>query len=270
APGRSCGGTPEAPLLPRGRDPRHGGGLRNAAAFLSGGDFLVVNSDAAIEPDYGTLLDRHRETGRAATLLVVENREPHRYTPLQSEGDRVTGFGGKGAASGGAGRAPLLYTGVCVLAPRLLERIPPGETSLVASLWQPLLDEGREEIGWVFHEGAFADLGSPRDFLGATLEALARGGPFPAGAGSFDEASRVLSLGRGGGYDASRSVLGRSPIGSGTRIESSAVWTGCEIGAGARLTRCLAASGRIAPGTVATDALFWGRAGDDAALFPLR
>ncbi|HEY6148561.1 MAG TPA: nucleotidyltransferase family protein, partial [Thermoanaerobaculia bacterium] len=57
------------------------GGLRNAATFLSEGDFVVVNSDAAIEPDYGDLLDRHRETGRAATLLVVENREPHRYTP---------------------------------------------------------------------------------------------------------------------------------------------------------------------------------------------
>ncbi|HEY6066892.1 MAG TPA: NDP-sugar synthase, partial [Thermoanaerobaculia bacterium] len=246
------------------------GGLRNAAAFLSEGDFLVVNSDAAIEPDYGALLDRHRETGRAATLLAVENREPHRYTPLQSEGDRVTGFGGKAAGRGGAGRTPLLYTGVCVLAPRLLERIPPGETSLVAHLWQPLLDEGREEIGWVSHDGPFADLGSPRDFLGATLEALARGGPFPAGAGSFDQASRVLSLRSAGGYDASLSVLGGSPIGSGARIESSAVWTGCEVGAGARLTRCIAASGRIAPGTVAADALFWGRAGDDAAIFPLR
>ncbi|HEY6146809.1 MAG TPA: hypothetical protein VIZ69_03895, partial [Thermoanaerobaculia bacterium] len=206
----------------------------------------------------------------AATLLVVENREPDRYTPLQSEGDRITGFGKKTAGGRSAGTPPLLYTGVCVLAPRLLDRIPSGQTSLVADLWQPLLDEGREEIGWVSHDGPFADLGSPRDFLRATLEALARGGPFPAGAGSFDETSRVLSLRRGDGCEAFRSVLGGSPVGSGARIESSAVWTGCEVGAGARLTGCLAASGRIAPGTVAADALLWGRAGDDAAIFPLR
>jgi mannose-1-phosphate guanylyltransferase len=250
------------------------GGLRNASGFLSAGDFLVVNSDAAIDPDYRALLRRHRESGRAATLLCVENREPDRYTPLQSEGDRITGFGRKAADQPGGGRPPLLYTGVCVLAPRLLERIPPGEASLVAGLWQPLLDEGREEIGWVPHEGPFADLGGPGDFLRATLEALARGGPFPPEAGRFDEASRVLALALdrsdGSGFEASNSVLGSSAIGAGARIESSAVWTGCEVGAGAKLTRCLAASGRIAAGTVATDALLWGLAADDASLFPLR
>ena len=69
------------------------GALRNAATFLSGSDFLVVNSDAAISPSYAELIRRHRVSGRAATLLVTENRYPDRYTPLQSEGDRVTGFG---------------------------------------------------------------------------------------------------------------------------------------------------------------------------------
>jgi mannose-1-phosphate guanylyltransferase len=216
------------------------GGLRNAADFLSSGDFLVVNSDAAIEPDYASLLRRHRETGRAATLLVVQNREPDRYTPLQSEGDRITGFGGDAARSASVPRdspGPLLYTGVCVLAPRLLARIPPGETSLVADLWQPLLDEGREEIGWIAHDGPFGDLGSPRDFLRATLEALARGGPFPAGSGKF---------------------------------EATAVWSGCEVGAHAQLTRCVAAAGRIADGTVASNALLWARPGEDAVSIPLR
>jgi NDP-sugar pyrophosphorylase family protein len=244
------------------------GGLRNAGDFLSSGDFLVVNSDAAIEPDYASLLRRHREAGRAATLLVVENREPDRYTPLQSEGDRITGFGGDPARAGGAG--PLLYTGVCVLAPRLLARIPPGETSLVADLWQPLLDEGRDEIGWVAHEGSFADLGSPRDFLRATLEALARGGPFPAGSGKFDAGSRVLALRDFPDGDAINSVLGECGIGRGARIEASAVWSGCEVGANAQLTRCLAAAGRIPDGTVASNALLWGRQGEDAVSIPLR
>ena len=262
--------SPELPKLrffPEAEILGTAGALRNAARFLSDGDFLVVNSDAAIEPDYADLLRRHRDSGRAATLLVVENREPDRYTPLQSEGDRITGFG-RAAAKGST--PPLLYTGVCVLAPRLLARIPAGETSLVTHLWEPLLAEQREEIGWILHEGPFADLGSPRDFLRATLEALARGGPFPAGAGRFDEASRVLALRSGGEVSASNSVLGASPIGAGASIASSAVWTGCDVGAGANLTRCLAACGRIAPGTTASDALLWGRPGEEAALFPLR
>src|SRR6266542_3421839 len=95
------------------------GALRKADAFLSDGDFLVVNSDAAIEPDFARLLTRHRESGHPATLLVVENRQPRRYTPLQAEGNRIAAFGLDTPR-------PLLYTGVCVLSPRLLTRIPPG------------------------------------------------------------------------------------------------------------------------------------------------
>ena len=243
------------------------GALRNAAAWLSGGDFLVVNSDAAIEPDYGRLLRRHRESGRAATLLVVENVEPDRYTPLQSEGDRISGFGRRGSRP--LDRAPLLYTGVCALAPRLLTRIPPGETSLVADLWEPLLAEGREEIGWLFHEGPFADLGRPRDFLGASLEALARGGPFPPGAGRFDENTRVLSTRSVSGFDARRSAVADAAIGEGARIEATAVWSGAVIGAGAALRGCIAARGRVEPGARFEDALLWSSDGGAVRPFPL-
>ena len=157
-----------------------------------------------------------------------------------------------------------------IVAPRLLARIPGGETSLVAHLWQPLLDEGREEIGWVAHEGPFADLGTPRDFLRSTLEALARGGPFPAGSGRFDGDSRVLALRDFSGGDIFNSVLGDCAVGRGTRIEASVVWSGCDVGANAQLTRCVAAAGRIADGTVASNSLLWGAPGEDPISIPLR
>ncbi len=217
--------TPRAPELAFFLEPRilgTAGALRNAASFLGGGDFLVVNSDAAIAPDFVRLLARHRESGRAATLLVTENRHPDRYTPLQSEGDRIAGFGT-------TGDRPLLYTGVCVLAPRLLARIPVGEAALVADLWQPLLDDGREEIGFVVHDGPFADLGRPGDFLRASLEALARGGPFPAGAGVFDGTRRVL--GGFGSVDVEAgdcAIAEGAVIGAGAILRRTAVWEGAD------------------------------------------
>jgi NDP-sugar pyrophosphorylase family protein len=234
------------------------GALRNAASFLGGGDFFVVNSDAAIAPDFARLVARHRESGRAATLLVTENRHPDRYTPLQAEGDRIAGFGR-------AGDRPLLYTGVCLLAARLLDWIPVGEAALVADLWQPLLDEGREEIGFVVHDGPFADLGRPGDFLRASLEALARGGPFPGGAGNFDASRSVL--GADEGFDATHSVVAdRAAVADGAVLRRSAVWTGAAIGAGARLENCLAARGRVAAGAHYEKALLWAADPSDDAI----
>ncbi|HEV8609775.1 MAG TPA: NDP-sugar synthase [Thermoanaerobaculia bacterium] len=238
------------------------GALANAADWLSDDDFLVVNADAAIEPDFGALIARHRESRRAATLLVTENSEPARFTPLGSERDRIVSFGGQPAW-------PLLHTGVCVLAPRLLGRIPDGERQLVADLWQPLLDEGREEIGWLLHEGPSSDLGTPRDFLRATRQALTRGGPFASSAGKFDPPTRVLSLARSRGFEAVSSVVGRASIGRGARLIESAVWDGVEIGAGAELRGCIAAAGRIPAGASHRDALLWGPEGGDAAAHPL-
>ena len=238
------------------------GALRNAAGWLSGGDFLVLNTDTVIEPDIPALLARHRETGRQATLLVVENRNPDRYTPLQAEGDRITGFGMPAAR-------PLLYTGVCVLSPRLLHRIPPGQAALVADLWAPLLGETRDEIGWLLHRSPFEDLGRPSDFLRASLEALDRGGAFPEGGGSFDGDSRVLSRERTGSLDVSRSVLGRGRIGAGAHIADSAVWNGVEIGAGASIRGCLAAGGRVLPGARHEGVLLWPGEDGLAAEYPL-
>jgi len=237
------------------------GALRNARDFLDGSDFLVVNADAAIEPDFEKLLAAHRKSGRPATLLVVENREPDHYTPLQAEGDRIVGFGGRP-------EKPLLYTGICVLSPALLARIPPGETALVGDLWRPLLDAG--EIGRVDHEGPFHDLGVPGDFLGASLEALSRGAPFPAASGTFDPAGRVLSApGAALVGTLEDCVVGRARIGRGAILASTVAWDGVEIGEGARLTRCLAAGGRVPPGAVHADALLWPGADGIACPHPL-
>ena len=224
------------------------GALKNAEGWLCGEDFLLVNADAAIDPDFRGLLDRHRQSRSAATLLLVENRDPDRYTPLQTEGDLVTGFGGKVAR-------PLLYTGVCMISSRLLARLPFGASALVSDLWQPMLREGREQIGWMLHDGPFADLGRPRDLLRASLEVLDRAGPFPPGSGDFDQVSRVLTLTKE--VRARRSVLGRIAGGEGIHIENSVVWDGVAIGEGARGRECLAAGGIVPGGARFEDALLW-------------
>ena len=143
------------------------------------------------------------------------------------------------------------------MSPKVLPLIPPGETALAADLWMPLLAEKREEIGWLFHSGFFAELGRPSDFLRAALETLDRGGPFPQGSGLFDAEARVLSRNRFTGLRATRSVIGSAEIGTGARIVDSAVWPGVEIGEGAALRGCLAAGGRVPAGARHEGVLLW-------------
>ena len=238
------------------------GALRNAAGWLSGGDFLLLNTDTFIQPDFGGLLDVHRKAGNEATLLVVENRNPDWYTPLQAEGDRITAFGGSGPD-------PLLYTGVAVLSPGLLARIPSGETGLVADLCEPLLRENPRAIGLLRHEGPFAELGRPSDFLSASLEALDRGGPFPDGAGTFDAERRVLSLAAAVKLEAWRSVIGAASIAGGARVRDSVVWSGVGIGSDADLRNCVAAGGRIPAGARHEGVLLWPGKDGVTAAYPL-
>ena len=260
-------GTADLPELRFFREPKilgTAGALRHARDFLEGAgdDFFVVAADAAIEADFAALESAHRASGRPATLLVVENREPKRYTPLQAEGDRITAFGGSGPD-------PLLYTGVAVLSPGLLARIPGGETGLVADLCEPLLRENPRAIGLLRHEGPFAELGRPSDFLRASLEALDRGGPFPDGAGTFDAERRVLSLAAAGKLEAWRSVIGAASIAGGARVRDSVVWSGVGIGSHADLRNCVAAGGRIPAGARHEGVLLWPGKDGVTAAYPL-
>lgn len=237
------------------------GALRNAADWLAGDDFFVVNSDAALDAEFEALLSRQRHARRAATLLVAENQEPARFTPLASEADRIVAFGRKSPW-------PLVYTGVCALSPRVLDRIPAGERSLVNDLWQPMIDSG-EEIGWLLHDGPFSDLGTPRDFLRATRQSLTRGGPFSPESGEFDPPSRVLSRIKTRGLECVSSVLGKATVGKGARFIETVVWDGAEIGAGADLKGCIVAGGRIPAGAAFRDSLLWAGPGETASAYPL-
>jgi mannose-1-phosphate guanylyltransferase len=237
------------------------GALRNASEWLAGDDFVVVNADSAINADFGALLSRHRETGRAVTLLVTENEAPTRFTPLASKGDRVVSFGTKSSW-------PLAYTGVAAFSPRILARIPEGERSLVADLWKPLLDSG-EEIGWLLHDQPFWDLGTPRDFLRATRQVLTRAESFPAERGKFDVAARILSQAPAKNFDGVSSVIGQATIGRGAHLIESVVWDGVEVGAGAELKGCIAARGRILPGAVHRDSVLWAPSDSAVTAYPI-
>jgi NDP-sugar pyrophosphorylase family protein len=229
------------------------GAVKNAEAFFEDEEAAVWNVDAEIDADLPALLRAHRRDGNAATLLVTANPDPRRFTPLHAEGTCLVRIGGE--AGGGAAEAPLLFTGVSILSPGAIGRIPTGTRSLVEDLWLPLLAEGRERIGVRFHEGRFFDLGTPADFLAASLAALESGRDFDAAEGFFDRGAKVLALDPAAvATGVSRSVVGRARIAADARVEGSVLLDSAEIGAGSSVTGSLV--GPVAVSGETVDGMF--------------
>ena len=231
------------------------GALKNAGGFLTGGDFLVWNVDAELDPEIGLLQDAHRSGGAAATLLVVPNPDPRRFTPLHADGDRLV-------AIGGPGDDPLLFTGVSIHSPDVLDRIRPGFRGLVEELWNPMLERG-ETIRIARHRGEFFDLGTPADLLRASRRALASRQQFEPREGFFDGNNQNLSSAPHPAGNLRSCVLGRVRVSPSARLEECVLWDGADVEGSADLRRCLVGPVRVPEGTVVHDAMLWpGGAGE--------
>ena len=237
-----------------------GGALKNAESFLGGEDFLAWNVDAELDPEIGLLQDVHRPGAPSATLLVVPNPDPVRFTPLFAEGDRLV-------AIGGTGRDPLLFTGVSLHSPAALSRIGTGFRSLVDDLWRPLLSRG-ETIRVARHRGDFFDLGTPGDLLAASLRALASRKEFEPREGFFDEDDQNLTVEPAPSGDLRRCVVGRASLDAACRLDECVVWDGAEIGSAAA-SRCLIGPVRLSGGREFHDAFLWPGPGGEVVELPL-
>jgi NDP-sugar pyrophosphorylase family protein len=83
---------PEVVAVPEPEPLGRGGGLRFAAAARrEQGDVFALNGDELLDADLAGLLDRHRETGLGATIVVTHPRSPFGVVELAAD-DRVTAF----------------------------------------------------------------------------------------------------------------------------------------------------------------------------------
>ena len=131
-----------------------GGGLRHAAQRRHRtGPMYALNGDELLDVDFRALLDRHRASGAAATVVVAQVRSPFGVVGL-GDGDLITGFR----------EAPKLdhwvNAGVYVLGEEALERLPErGDHE--TSAFPELAAEGK--LAAYRHEGVWLTVNTPKD-----------------------------------------------------------------------------------------------------------
>jgi len=223
-----------------------GGGPRRLRRSLGDEPVLLVNGDVLFDFDLRALLRAHRRTRAAATLALLPNPDPRRYSAVVTRRDgRIAALAGLPRPARGR---PWLFTGVHVLDPALLERLPPGPSDTVRDLYAPLVDEGVPILGWPTR-GAWFDFGSPRSYRDSQL-ALPRW--FLSRERRVAPSARVAM-----GAAVRRAVVGPGcRIGKGAVVEGSVLWEDVRVGEGARVSGCILAAGaRVAAGESLADAV---------------
>ncbi|HYV13995.1 MAG TPA: NDP-sugar synthase [Pyrinomonadaceae bacterium] len=191
------------------------GALDNTRAFFEQETFVVVNGKIITDIDLKAAIETHRKANAIATLVLLPNTRRERFSVVETEAGRITGFGGMPVADGG-GEAPLMFTGIHILEPRIFEYVPRGVFSdSVIHVYPPAMANG-EIVAAHVASGKWRELSTLKRYLDISVELLKEEGEnFVAGA--------------------------NSKIASSATVNDSVLWDNVAIGAGARVDRAVLA-----------------------------
>ena len=248
-----------------------GGGVRKAQAMLGSGTFFLLNGDMLFDVDLAAALQAHRDARAVATMVLAPYPKGATYGAVEIDGSgNVRRIAGRGAPLE-PGLTKMHFTGVHVVEPELLARLPPeGESDINRTAYVRLIHDGAKVLGFV-QSGYWGDLGAPRSLLRANVDVLEGRVPlarFRPGADPFahtvEQPARVWvhptarvegdvtgpALIHAGASVAKGARIGPGVVlGAGVRvdagaeIEHAAVWDSTHIAAGERVVDQIAAPG---------------------------
>jgi NDP-sugar pyrophosphorylase family protein len=230
-----------------------GGGLKRMADWLTRGGtspFLVLNGKLVVDVDLHALLEIHRRTGAVATMVVREVDDAERWGAIDlgeglDEGGRVVGIIGERTDPRAAVRKSTMFTGVHVVSPSLIERLPAGNSCVIRQGYLPALRDG-DRISAMLYDGYFQEHSTPARYLEgnfAVLRGEARLRHPPGELTGVDPSARVADgatllppyrIGPGavvetGATVGPDAVVGRrARVHAGARVERSVLWPDAE------------------------------------------
>jgi NDP-sugar pyrophosphorylase family protein len=212
------------------------GGLKFAEALLPTSEpFWIYNGDILSTLPLGEALDAHRRSGNEVTL-VLRSKDG----PLQVSFDPATG----NILDLGCRLRPemipqFLFTGIYLVEPSFLKRIPSNTKMGVVPVFLEMIREGAKLGGVVIDAGHWWDLGT-REQIIAVHQFLAEGkGPWIASDARVDPSAQLTGA---------TAVGANAEIGAGAVLRDTIVWNGAVVAPGAELHRCIVTQGALADG----------------------
>lgn len=223
------------------------GGLKNVEDLLLDGPVLVHNGDILAELDLAALVAAHCESGALSTLALRSSGGPLQVGFAEGHVTDIRGELGSTAPR-------FLYTGVCVVAPELLGKIPAGRPVSFVPVWLDALRAGEKIGGVVLDGGIWRDIGNVEEYLRIHAD-LASGevrvNP-PASAPSGWPVWRMpgAEVAEGAALNGWNWLGPDCHVGAGARVENSVLLAGSRVEAGAIVNGSVVREGMIAAGAV--------------------
>ena len=212
-PGRNYQGVPmvfrhEPELL------ETAGGIRNVADLLGNDPFIVYNGDILTDLPLQHLIMHHRASANEVTLGLRSAGGPL-HIDFDEPTGRVVDIRNQLRTDR---ESNCLFSGVYVVSPQFLERIPPSEKISVVPIFLEMIRNRAKLGGIVLDEGRWWDLGTREEYL---------------------KVHRALRA-EPEGFSGLQWVDSKAQVAQNTLIsDSSSIGPGCVVGAGAKLTNCV-------------------------------
>ena len=214
------------------------GGIKNAGPHLRGEPFIVYNGDILSDLPVDRAIRHHLDSGNEVTLVLRSGGGPLSIALDESSG-RVTDISRRLHPA----LAPrYLFTGVYVVSPRFLERIPERTKISVVPIFIEMMRAGEKLGGIVIDEGRWWDLGTREQYLAAHQQL----------AESTDNrlcmihpSSRIASSAK---ISPATAVGAGAIIGADVTLDDCIIWENAEIAPGAELKNCIVTAGRKVEG----------------------
>ena len=191
------------------------GALDNTREFFERETFVVVNGKIITDIDLNAAIETHRMMNALATLVLLPNVRRERFSIVETEAGRIKGFGRMPVGTD-EGPAPLMFTGIHIMEPRILEYVPRAVFSDSVTDVYPKAMANGEVIAAHVASGKWRELSTLKRYLDISVELLREKGE---------------SLVAGTNTSISETAT----------VTDSVLWDDVEIGEGARINRAVLA-----------------------------
>jgi len=189
------------------------GALDNTREFFERETFVVVNGKIITDIDLNAAVETHRTMNALATLVLLPNLHRERFSVVETEAGRIKNFGRMPVDEG---PVPLMFTGIHIMEPRILEYVPRGVFSDSVTDVYPKAMANGEILAAHVASGKWRELSTLKRYLDISVELLRE-----EGKSSVSGANAVVS--------------------STATVIDSVLWDDVEVGAGARIIRAVLA-----------------------------